>query len=1145
MGHVMANAPLFDVYGTGTTTSSLNTTTNISYIILSGTVEPGAVDIEVNVNGAGWSTDPSLVGLTATGFTIPNLTAHPSGYFLENGLNSISVRSINVAGSRSDEATANITKVLDTEYGLSLIAPTAISYDRNANSITLKWSDTSNGTATGFNIYASTGPSGTGSGYLRVNASIIPSSTPSKTTTVEDEVESYSVDGSNSVGSTLRVRSEIINPATNELIEKKTENYFDLTLKPSYKYTASVSRRNTVKEFYFKHNRTDSNINGVLNGDVFSFVPSNLPIYYVVTALYYDAGSATLRESRYSVEIAANPLPIDNTVRGVNIREPAVVIEDYILKVQQVAPELSLIPGSTIREVHIEPFANEIQKAYFLMDFIHRANSFVALLNIDDPTLSGTSVPVASSTYKSNLKTALSSNSDSAVQALIDSAFDNLGANIGIPRPEATYSTVNQLFYVNSRPTRDVIVSQGSIVRSSSDVLAPRFIARSQATIYAATADTFYNPITRRYEIYVPMVAEVPGAVGNVSAGTLDTVDTGAINLQTINLENGVGGRDRASNLELAELGIRAYSSVDTGTKNGYLSQTLQVPGVLDATVIPSGHPYMWRDYSLDKKEHLGGKVDIYVKGVIERTVNETFAFSYTLGRNVVFKVLDVNNLVFRALDSRLSPDNSIEEMLNDQGAGLGLKNMSRYPVEFYNLSGIAYLDYRTIRLNNAVPQPYTNFDDMVEGDFRFSINEQFTMSVQPVSRVLSINGQISGALDPQFGYTFYKLQDPVLLGYSTKASDSVEINSYNGVPTGEMIQVNAEEHTVVGHIAEPLNSLGINTLSLKVFSQERSILYNGPDNPNPDYEIILGTKTTPISIVRTQNTTIPSGSVLSVDYEHEENFVISYVTNSLLQDVNSRVEKTRHITADVVVKQALENPLSINATVILTRGANQSVVDLRIRAAISSLLMSKGVGGTVHISDVVSTIQNIEGVSYLVQPFERMTLRSGGIRIRDNISNDFTFIPSLSSGFNKVFISDDSLPFNSVDGGGPPNVFHAVNLDGVAVTNARSIGTVGTSSPQSYIIGYLGASISGYSDDATLAASYPAGTDLNMVRLEKTANRVLISLPIDVNPSNDPSLYEITATYVTAIDNSSQDVTAGAIEYLSPGDLVINYKVM
>lgn len=1139
----MSNAPQFDVYGTGKFSSSLNTTTSIQYLILTGTADGSAVDIEININGAGWVSDPTLVGFTSTGFTIPNLSSYPSGFLLDSGVNTFAVRTVNVAGARSDEALARITQVNDTEYGLGLVASTGLTVERSATSITLKWSDTSNGLATGYNIYASTGPSGTGSGYLRVNASIIPSSSPTSVESTVDDEEVYTIDGSNSEGGTLRVTSELINPADNTVLAKKSENFYDLTLKPIYKYTSSVSRLSSVKQYYYVHNRTDSIISGVLNADVFSFVSASQPLYYVITSLFYDSSTATLRESRHSVEIPASPLIMDTTVRGINIREPSTVIQDYILEVQQVAPELSLIPGSTVREIHIEPFANEIQKAYFLMDFIHRANSFAALLNIDDPSLTGISISVANSTYKTNLKTALSTNSDNAVQSLIDSAFDNLAQNIGQPRLSASYASVNQLFYTNVRPTRNLVVAQGSIVSSSQDVTSPRFVTTSQATMYLSTIDTFYNTTTRRYEIFVQMVAEIPGSSGNVSAGALDTVQTGALNLLTVNLANAVGGRDRSSNLEVAQICMRAYSSVDTGTVNGYLSNALKTPGVLGAVVIPGGNPLMWRDYSVGLGKHLGGKVDVYIKGNRDRTVSETFAFSYTVGRNVVFKVLDSHNLIFRALDSRLSEDNPIAEMFNNQSEGLGLKNYARYPVEFYNLTGVAYLDYRTIRLNKSVPQLLTNYDDTVEGDFRFAKNEKFVMSVQPVNRVLSVTGQISGLLDSTFGYEFSRVEDPLLMGFSTKSSDSITINSYNGVPTGEMIQVNDEVHVLVGNIAEPLNSLGINIFSLNVYSADRTIRYNGPHDRNPDFLIEEGDSTHPLRIVRSAQSTISNGSSVSVDYEHEENFTVAYVTNQILQDVSARLNQTRHVTADVLVKQSLENPLSINATVVLAVGASQSVVDLRIRTAVSNLLQSKSVGGTVHISDVVSAMMMVDGVSYVVQPFARMTLKSGSIRLRDHVNSDFIFIPSLSSGFNKVFISVDPVPFNAVEGGGPDNIFHAVYLDGMSVPNSKNMPSVGMSSPQGYVIGFTGVVINGYSDDATIQMQNPNSTDTEQIRLGLTANRVLLSLPIDVNPSNDPSLHSVSVTYVTATDNSAEDVTAGSIEYLSSGDLVINYR--
>jgi len=244
-----------------------------------------------------------------------------------------------------------------------------------------------------------------------------------------------------------------------------------------------------------------------------------------------------------------------------------------------------------------------------------------------------------------------------------------------------------------------------------------------------------------------------------------------------------------------------------------------------------------------------------------------------------------------------------------------------------------------------------------------------------------------------------------------------------------------------------------------------------------------------------------------------------------------------------VAIKQSYINPVSISATVVLKPGASVATTDQKIRSALGTLLLNKKVGNTLYISDVTAAIQYVDGVSYVVQPYDRFTLKAGSTRLRDFVSQDAVYIPSLSSGFNKVFLLTDELNYNAYEGGGPSNMFHAVQLNQLSVKSVDSISEIGNSSPASYIIGVNGAYIQGYSDDDTVRKNYPYAEDINATRKEITKNRVLLSLPINENVSNDPSLYEISATYITVDDTSVRDITAGSVQYLTLGDLIIAYK--
>lgn len=1149
----MATVPQLNYPDGNGTTSNLTITTNLTGLTFTGSVDSNTVDVQINVNGAGFVSDPSLVDLSVPNFTIPNQSSFPDGLELDSGGNVIQVRAVDLAGGVSPPATINVTVGSDVELGTIRTAPTAVEIQRYANSVEVRWtvvtSDGNEGleveNLAGFNVYASIGSGGSDTGYLRLNKDLIPADSPRSVGDFDTIVgETEYGDVQNLLDGDLVISSDVYGTVSGEFIDRKTLNTYSMLGVDRARISIAVYSRSEERRYTFRHNRTDGLSAGYLNSDTFSTVNDDDAIFYVVTAVYYDPDTGDLIESRYSQELAGSPLPLDTTVRGLRIRDQSLIARDYINEVQRTEPKLSLIPGSSLREVHVEPLSQEMQKAYFLMDFVHRSKSFTALLQIDDPNLTGLSIRVSNSQYKQRLRSALNVSDDATVQSIIDGAFDSLAQNYGVARAGLRAATVTQTFYRATAPTTDVIVAQDAVVSSSTNADAPRFRSRGSVIMFAEDASSYYNVDRGRYEITVEMSADTAGSDGNVAAGELDTVVTGADGFKTVNLTAADNGRDEWSNLELSEVAMNALLSLDTGTEGGYWMAAVGTPGLLEAKVVKSGDPFMMRDYDEIRQKHIGGKVDIYVRGTLERTVREAFAFQFDIARSVRFDVIDPSNLTLRARDSRLTPDNPIRQMLNDSTQGFGLRNHSTVPTQEYDLVGVTIIDYRTIRLNSAIPQPVTMLDDFVEGDYRYRSNNRFTPDLQPIRRVTSVVGQTSGTLDLNDGYTLYKLEDPLWNGESTIAQDYVEINQVDGVPAGNSEQVSDETHVMIGQFEEPLNSVGVNTLTIRVYNQDRSLEYEGPTSANPDYLVVGGSQTERVRIVRTTVTNIPNGSTVSVDYEHDENFTVTYVINDVLQRLQARVNSKRHVTADVLVKQSLANPLSTEATAKLLPNAVQSTVDSDVRTDTSVLADNRGIGNPIHQSDVTGVFENVNGLDYVVQPFTKFTLQDGAVRIRESVLSDSEFLQTLSLGNAAVYILTQSLPFNTSDGGGGLNVHHGVFKDELQMEHAVNLEDVGSAPGRAWIIGRDGAVIDGFSDDVTLqAAGFVTSDDIANQRKSLTANKVVVSLDGSTTPIDDPNNYSFAATYVVAGDEGTKDVTVSSIEYLTPGDITVTYK--
>ena len=1146
----MATAPQINlISGTGTTTN-LVFTTNQEAVFITGTVDNTTAAIQVSVNGGAFITDPTLILLVLNNFTIPDPSNYPSGLLLDIGENVIQVRTIDIVGGVSPVSTATVTRVTDITNLLTVI-PTGIQVQRNRNTITILVSvpsvPTNQGTAPtflGFNFYASTAAGGT-TGYFLVNQAPI---TTASTTTNESVLVTLPYGttwaGPQETTKFVRVRISTEDQFNNELSVQLDQLLNVAGLFDTWRVNGQFQDYQLTTYAQFTHDRT-GNLPGTINSEQWAGVSNSDPLYYVVTAIYYDQATNSQIETPYSQEVLGTPLVIDTAIRDLPTRTNAQITLDYITAIQAVNANVSMIPGSTTRDVSIDPFASEAERLWFLMDFVHRSQSFLTLLQIDDPGNTGTSVAVASSAYKTALQAALGYSSTSSVQQLVDTQFDKLAANVNKFRLSGQPSVGQVVFYTTVAPSQNIVIPAGTTVSTNGDpttnIPAQSFIVGGSFILPANNALAYYNFDTKQYEITVDITAQSIGSAGNVSSGTIVNV-TGVSGISVINRNATVFGTDIETNDQLSVRGMLGFVSVDTGTGGGYQETAASQIGITKALVVKSGDALMMRDYDPLRMKHIGGKVDIWVQGIQEATVQDTFAFTIGVGTAIRCQVIDPVNLIFEVLDSRVTPTSPLIEIQNNLLLNLGVYNATA--AESYDLTGVTIISYNEFQINSTLTdQPTTHLDDVVYADYRFRINNEFVFTIQPCISVVSVVGEVSGPLDPTHGFALYKTEDPLLNGESPIAQNYLQVVQYNGVPSGNSISINNELHVLIGFQNEPLDSIGINTATLVVYSEDRLTTYNGPSTETPDYEVIQGTATTPAAIVRTPDSTIPNGATVSVDYSHDENFVVTYVINELLQQFQTVLNSMRHVTADVLAKQAIQNFVDIETTVQLNNGATKDSVDPNIRTSVSLALDTKVIGQGIAQSNVDSGINDTTGVTFNVLPMALMAYADGSIKLRESLSSDYEVLNTLAIGGNLVYILTQELENPTVDSGGLPTGHHGVFQDDQQLTTATSLLTVGQRAGQGWIIGAEGASITGYSDPATLAAQGFLPNQIAAQQLLLTANHAVVSISGAGLPPDNPSNHAYTASYEVYGATGSHDINAAAVEYIDLGNFTITYR--
>lgn len=1157
----MASAPLFKGPD-GVLRQQFTLTTTVPTRFYEGTMDAATVDMQVSLRGGAFTSDPDLITFEGTTFFVPNPTAYPDGFQLLPGENEIRVKSILASGEATQEAVVQTILSQEADLGAAVEAPSGIFVEQFDRTVKISVEGLASENVAGYHIYASPQPGGGEIGYYRINPSLLATG---DTVDRESDLATLAVDASIVLDAEgfhaadplfFRVTGGQEGDDETPLITNFNEVVEVPETADRLRVEIGIKNVRRLQVFSFVHDRqatlTDPK-NPAIPHSALATVPSSDPLYYIVTAVHLIDGVEV--ESAFSAEVVGRPLEITPAVGAFPQVSRQQIVQDTVLSIYRSQPQVKFDPGSVLRDTFIDPFSVEADRIRFIIDFLHNAQSFATLLLIDDPTLSGTSVPVNQSGYKRALKQAFFLTNDLDVQTIIDNCFDKLASNYGVTRDSGKRARGEVTFYVRERPTTPITRAIGTVVSGG----GVRFITTSSATITSVGSGASFSPTTGRYFARAFIQAESPGTDGNLAAGQIRTILSNTLKVEVLNEGATFGGTNRESNRDLAVRAMGVLSSVDSGTLQGYTQNATQVPGVRQAWVIEAGHELMMRDRN-DSGRHVGGKVDIWLRGSSEAKVTDAFAFSFDVAKDVQFEpVGDLTNLRFRAVDTRLSADNPIIEMLHIEGYDLVFENVSKGYV--FDLTDVQIVDYDSIELSATYNDPTAHdLDDEIRGAFRFRTSNKFVLTRQPVISVSRFEGAVTG-LVPEGVFYLFRASDPLLMGRSSEAGDYVQVVQpleETTIPSGTPIAVTGEAHTMVGGV-EYLNNLGANPYTVRIFNADRTTEYAGPFvNGHRDFTIVEGDETTPVGIKLTDGSLITEGQTVLVDYSHDENFVVEYRSNAVVLVTQGIIDNDRHITADTLAKWAVEVPVDISATIVLQPNQSKSQVDSRVRTNLTRYFDTLAMGTPLRQADVIGVIETTPGVAYPVVPLTKMVRGDGALIVREplesELESDSVKITAWSSPTVTVYLLLSALDAATSNAGGAVNDFRGVFQDEARLTHHDKAPNVNgfplrNTAGGVFIIGSDGLYIPGYSDNATIEANnvLPSDPDkkaaeILRIRKELTANRVLVSFLAGGDDPDNPTKHHYTATYVVKGDTGTKNIETGPIEYLVPGNFDFAY---
>ena len=1161
----MANYPEF-IGSDGVLRQNFILSTTISYRFFTGSCPADTADMQVSIRGGEYTSDPDYITFEGTSFTVPNPSAFPDGLQLFPGSNSIKVRSILSNGTTTQEAVVDGTLVLEADVDGVLTAPIGIFVERLDSTIEVTIEGLANDdTVVGYHFYSSSQPGGGSIGYFRINPQML------ITGDVVEEVDNLAA---------LEVDTEIVldsegNPAADPLYFRvlgTQEDRIGTVLGTSFderlevpetserlRIGTTVQTLREVLQFSFEHDRQGSlgTDPPTLPHSALSTIPETDSLYYVTTAVHLIDGIEV--ESHFSPEVLASPLRITPGVGSFPQVSRQAIVQDMVTSIYRSNPAVRVDPGSSMRDTVIDPFTTEADRARFIVDVLHNSSSFATLLLIDDPTLSGESIAVNQSSYKVAIKQAFFLSTNTAVQSIIDNLFDKLASNYGVIRDGGKRARGEVTFYVTSKPSTGITRTIGTAVSGGSS----SYRTTSTAIISPTGGGRNFNPSTGHYFARAYIQSNIAGSAANLAAGQIKVIAANTLNVRVVNESPTFGGTDRESNRDLALRSMRVLASVDSGTLQGYTNNAINTAGVSQVSVIDSGSALMQRDLNEDGR-HVGGKVDIYLRGESVAQVTDTFAFQFETRKRQQFEpVGDLSSLRFRAVDPALSETNPIIEVLNLPALDLVFENISQgYD---FDLTNVQIVSYNMIELDPGYNDPIAhNLVDEIRGSYRYRTSSQFVLTRQPVIEILSFEGTQTGVVDSDI-YDLYRVSDPLLLGRSTEAGDYIQVTEPleggTTIPSSTPLDIVAESHTMLEGI-EYLDNLGTNQLTVNVYNEDSTITYNGPlsSDAQRDYTFIDGDETTPLGIQLTDASRIAVGQTVLVDYSYDENYTVTYTSNAVVSVVQDNIDNDSHITADAIVKWAVEVEVDLGATIVLVSTTNlersQAVVDSSIRTALVRLFGVFGLGSPVRQSDVIRTLDAVPGVSYVVTPLTKMVRSDDALVVREVVStdtdSDSEYITAWSSPLVDVYLLKNALDSATENAGGERNQFRGVFQDEVQLAHNEIAPNVngypiGSGTGNCFIIGSNGLNIPGYSDAATIEANnvLPADDDekaaaVLSIRQGLTSNRVLVSFV----PGETPTESDYTVTYVVSGDTGVKNIEPGPIEYLVLGDLDFAYDV-
>jgi len=502
-------------------------------------------------------------------------------------------------------------------------------------------------------------------------------------------------------------------------------------------------------------------------------------------------------------------------------------------------------------------------------------------------------------------------------ESIVPADLDAIGANYGMTRLPGTQATGTLTLRIRNYTTSSPIitVNAGTTVSTLSTSSSPAVSFSTTATITftPSLAPSYYNPSSGFYEQSVGIICQTVGTVGNVGVNTITSLTGPGIGIDAVtNTTPTFGGSNTESNTAFASRIQIKLEGNSVGTPNGIISLIDTNPNVIQSILVGPNDPALLRN-------EYGGSANVYIRGSIPVTITETFTYTaagsqtYTLLNQPALSVGSVTGIV-NSLPYTFVPGTDYNFILNPNNLYGGSVDSGSY-ITFdvstaFTITTVG-LPFTVTSVTDAIHLVVSSTTGMNPGD---------TITQSPYSTTIT-------SVDSSTNLTVASTTNWV--GGGASAVDITVpqfiVNTTSGMNAGNVVTQGSYSTT----ISSVVDSTTVTVANTSGFGT--GVAYFAGFKPD-------------------------DGTVVSINYTYDS----LIPTLQALLDNNSN-----HIVgSDVLVFEAIQALIDVTVSILIVPGYVPATVVNNVNTALSNYINGLGLGAIIVLSELVTVMQDVAGVS-------------------------------------------------------------------------------------------------------------------------------------------------------------------------------------